>query len=184
MKKPTYKYPNFIKEVNLKMEDDKRYWLKLTFDKSKKESISIILKNPSRANKIISDKTVYNVCNYIYRNQDKYSVLSDIGSVIIINLIPYYQTYSKELRALKKLLIDKKNLATINRITRQNNKVIIAWGNHPEGLFNEYEQIKKKVMKILVQNKNYILFVDKFSKSGNPKHGQIWGYADKLEYIT
>ena len=180
MRKPIYKYPHFIKEVSLSKTDNKRYWLKLVFDETKKESIVIILKNPSKANKEISDKTVYNVSSYIYRNRHKHSVLSDIGSVIILNLIPHYQTYSKELRSLKSDIIDQVNLDTINRFTRQHSRVIIAWGNAPEGLFSQYEAIKNSVMNILSQNKNKVLYVDKLSKSGNPKHGQIWGYKDDL----
>lgn len=34
---------------------DKRYWLNLIIDETKKEDIIVILKNPSRANENISD---------------------------------------------------------------------------------------------------------------------------------
>lgn len=179
-RKPVYKYPHFVQEVTLKKDDGKRYWLKLVFDETKKESIVIILKNPSRANKEISDKTVYNVSSYIYKNRSKHSVLKDIGSIIILNLIPHYQTYSKELKSLKSDIIDQENLDTINRFTSQNSKVIIAWGNHPENLFKIYHQLKNSVMDILVKNNSEVLYVDRLSKIGNPKHGQVWGYKNDL----
>ena len=184
MKKPVYRYPNFVQNVELEKTDDKRFWLKLQIDESKKESIVVILKNPSRANKTVSDKTVYNVSSYIYHNQDKYEALKDIGSIIILNLMPHYQTYSDKLEALKNDIICDKNLDAINRITSENLKVIIAWGNHPSGLFKEYEILKTRVMKILSKNSNKVLYVDKLSKTGNPKHGQVWAYKNKLIKYT
>ena len=181
MTKPVYKYPAFIQKVTLLNDEEKRYWLNLKIDNSKQENITIILKNPSRANKEISDKTVYNVANYIYRNQSRYPELKNIGNITILNLIPYYQTYSEKLKILKETIIDQENLNTINNFTKKNNKVIIAWGNHPSGLFNEYESLKNSVMNILRINQCKIFYVDKFSQAGNPKHGQIWGYANELK---
>jgi hypothetical protein len=32
----------------------------------------------------------------------------------------------------------------------------------------------------LTKNNNKFFYVDKLSKAGNPKHGQIWGYKDRL----
>jgi hypothetical protein len=181
MKKSVYKYPDFVQKVELEITDDKRFWLKLTFDKSKKESIVVILKNPSRANKEISDKTVYNVSNYIYRNQDRYDVLKGVGSVIVLNLIPNYQTYSNQLKELNNGVICAENLSAIDIITKQNSKVIIAWGNHPAGLSKEYETLKKQVMNTLSENNNEVFYVDKLSAVGNPKHGQVWGYENDLK---
>ncbi len=180
MKKPVYKYPDFVKKVELEKADDKRFWLKLLINESKSESIIVILKNPSRANKEVSDKTVYNVSNYIFRNQERYDVLKNVGSIIILNLMPHYQTYSNKLEALKNDVVCAENLATIKRITSENSKVIIAWGNHPSGLFNEYEALKVQVMKTLLENSNKVFYVDKFSIAGNPKHGQVWGCENKL----
>jgi len=180
MTKPVYKYPDFITDITLKKTDTKRYWLKLVFDKTKKETIAVILKNPSRADKNVSDKTVYNVSSYIFKNRDKHPEFKDVGAIVILNLIPNYQTYSDQLEPLRNEIIDPVNLAVIKRFTSQDNNVIIAWGNHPRGLFNEYEQLKNSVMNILSQNNNKILYVDKLSMAGNPKHGQIWGYADRL----
>lgn len=102
-----------------------------------------------------------------------------------MNLIPYYQAYSKKLKALKDDLIDQENLKIINKFTRQHSRVIIGWGNHPIGLFDEYEQLKNSIMAYLTQNKNKFLYVDKLSKSGNPKHGQmgLCRYANSANLI-
>jgi len=180
MAKPVYKYPDFITDITLEKTDTKRYWLRLVFDDTKNEEMAVVLKNPSRADNQVSDKTVYNVSNYIYKNRDKYPEFKDVGSIIILNLIPLYQTYSDRLASLKHDIIDPDNLNAINKFTSQCKNVIIAWGNHPEGLFDEYEQLKTNVFDILSENNNMVLYVDRLSKAGNPKHGQIWAYRDAL----
>jgi hypothetical protein len=181
MKKPVYKYPDFITEIKLNKTDTKRYWLKLTIDKSKTETIVVILKNPSRANDKVSDKTVYNVSSYIYKNRDSISDFSEIGTIIILNLIPHYQTYSDKLEPLKDKIIDAENLKFINKFTSNHKKVIIAWGNAPKGLKKEYNQLRQSTLDILSENEASIFYIDKLSKELNPKHGQIWGYADELK---
>tara|TARA_Y100000588_G_C14281508_1_gene937686 strand:+ start:11113 stop:11673 length:561 start_codon:yes stop_codon:yes gene_type:complete len=180
MKKPTYKYPEFVTKVELDSENGKRYWLALQIAKNKTSGITVILKNPSRANEIISDKTVFNVCNYIHRNRKKYPVFNEIGEIIILNLIPIYMTESRGLKEFKKTIIDKKNVQTLNKYCKKNRNVIIAWGNHPRGLYNEYEVLKSETKRILIKNKNNVHFVDRMTKDGNPKHGQIWGYKNEL----
>jgi len=181
MKKPVYKYPDFVQNIELEKTDEKRFWLKLYIDASKSESIVVILKNPSRANKEVSDKTVYNVCNYIYRNQDNHNVLKAVGSIVILNLMPHYQTYSNQLEPLNNEVICQQNTDTIRSFTSEHSNVIIAWGNHPKGLFKQYEFLKVQVMEILAENSNKVFYVDKLSIAGNPKHGQIWAYNNELK---
>ena len=180
MTKPVYRYPEFVNSITLNATKDKRYWLRLGIDKNKEEDIVVILKNPSRANDKVSDKTVFNVCNYIYRNQKTYSALKNIRSIIILNLIPYYQTDSKKLQSWKEVVIDFQNLETIKSFTTECDKIIIAWGNHPKGLYDEYLFLKSKVIKIITRNKKEIFYVDRITIKGNPKHGQVWGYNNQL----
>ena len=184
MKKPTYKYPEFVTEVELKCADGKRYWLNLKIDKTKKERITVILKNPSRADKTISDKTVFNVSNYIYRNRKKYSEFENIGQITILNLMPNYMTDSKRLKEFKETIIDQDNFRTIKKYCKKDKKVIIAWGNHPSGLKQEYAELKKLATKILVENNNQVFFVKRLTKAGNPTHGQVWGYENPLKKYT
>lgn len=180
MKKPTYKHQDFIINKEYERTDRKRYWLELTINKDFTENIIVIMKNPSRATIEVSDKTVFNVCNYIFLNKNKRIELKNIGKIIILNLIPFYETYSKELIALKDEIIDTTNLEVIKKYTSNNNKVIIAWGNHPDKLFKEYEILKQAIFKILKDNNNQVFYVDKLSSAGNPKHAQIWGYQNEL----
>jgi len=58
--------------------------------------------------------------------------------------------------------------------------VIVAWGGHPKGLIEEYEELKRKTIDILKRNENNVFYVDRLSKIGNPKHGQVWGYENKF----
>jgi hypothetical protein len=184
MKKPVYKHQDFIVDKNYSRTDKKRFWLELTINKNCTENIIVIMKNPSRATLEVSDKTVYNVCNYIFLNKNNREELKNIGKIIILNLIPFYETYSKELIGLKEQIIDLENLEVIKKITSRDSTVIIAWGNHPSKLHKEYEIIKQKVLRILEVNNNEVYYVDKLSNTGNPKHGQIWGYFDKLKKIN
>jgi hypothetical protein len=183
LSKPTYYYPDFVKVVRLKKTDSKRYWLELTIDDTKQERITVILKNPSRADQTFSDKTVYNVSNYIHRNRENYKELKNIGAITILNLIPNYLTDSSKLIAYKDTLLDKENILTLKKVCNKNQKVIIAWGNHPKGLYDEYEQLKKSVMQILSDYSNEVFFVDRLTKAGNPKHGQVWAYKNKLRKL-
>lgn len=180
MTKPTYRHPEFVLNTADHRTETKRYWLKLTIDNSKADNIIVILKNPSRATKDVSDKTVFNVTNYIEKNSGTYKCLNNIGTITIVNLIPLYETYSDKLAYLTTSVFDDENLKTIDGLTSQNKNVIIAWGNHPSGLYKEYEKIKASVLDILSKNKNDVYFVHKMTNNGNPKHGQVWGYADEL----
>ena len=184
MKKPIYKYPDFVSKVELNAVNGKRYWLTLQIAKNKTDGISVILKNPSRANKIISDKTVFNVSNYIHRNRKKYAVFKNVREITILNLMPFYMTESSGLKEFKEVIIDQKNIQTLNKYCRKNRNIIIAWGNHPKGLYDEYEILKSETKKILIKNKNNVYYIDRFTKDGNPKHGQIWGYKNELKKIT
>lgn len=184
MKKPIYKYPDFVSKVELKSENGKRYWLNLKIDENKKDGITVILKNPSRADKIVSDKTVFNVSNYIHRNRENYPEFKNVGEITILNLMPNYMTESSGLKEFKETIIDRENIRTINEFCGKNRNVIIAWGNHPSGLFKEYEKLKNETKKILTENQNQVFYVDKLSKYGNPKHGQIWAYANELIKIV
>lgn len=181
-RKPKYEHWKFVtdKKANIDLENNKRYWLELTIDKKFTEKIIIILKNPSRATLEESDKTVNTVVQYINKNRKKIPELNRIGKVLILNLIPFFETDSSKLIDFKESIIDKKNIEILNKFCSENKKVIIAWGNHPSGLFYEYQDIKNEVFKILLNNKNEIYFISKQNNpnllNNNPLHGQVWGY--------
>jgi hypothetical protein len=51
MRKPVYKYPDFVIDVELDKTDSKRFWLRLIIDESKTESIIVILKTQAEPTK-------------------------------------------------------------------------------------------------------------------------------------
>jgi hypothetical protein len=179
--KQIYRHPNFVTNTDDFRIENKRYWLVLTIDDSKTDNIIVILKNPSMATKDVSDKTISNVTHYIERNSSLYKCLNNVGKITIANLIPLYETYSNKLKDVKSNIYDEENFKIINELTSKNKKVIIAWGDHPSGLYNEYQKLKELVFDILDKNKNDIYFVDKMSKTKNPKHAQTWGYTNELK---
>lgn len=103
-----------------------------------------------------------------------------MGSVVVLHVILYYQTYSNKLEPLKSEVICAENLSAIHRLSGEYSRVIIAWGDHPSGLFKEYEILKSHVTQILTENNNEVFYVDKLSIAGNPKHGLVWAYATDL----
>lgn len=180
MRKPVYRHPEFVTKTEDKRVPEKRFWLKLTIDESKSKNLVVILKNPSRATKDISDKTIFNVTNFVYKNREVHKPFNDVGTIIILNLIPLYETYSENLQLIREQIIDKTNLKWIDTFCSENKNVLIAWGNHPKGLKNEYEEIKEKVHTTFKKYNNNIYYVEKLSAQGNPKHGMVWGYDNPL----
>lgn len=180
MSKPVYHHPTFVIEASDLRTDEKRYWLKLKISDTEKENIIVILKNPSRATKDISDKTIFTLTNYIYKNRNNYDALKNVGYITILNLIPYFETYSENLAKNKVKIFDEENMKLIKEFSANTKNIITAWGNAPSGLFTDYEKVKLTVQEILKSNKNSVYFVDKYSIDGNPKHAQVWGYQDKL----
>ncbi|GMU87415.1 MAG: hypothetical protein AMXMBFR48_26560 [Ignavibacteriales bacterium] len=181
-RKPVYLHPGFVlRPVTLKRTEEKRYWLRMQFDNGGDKTVVVILKNPSRATGEVSDKTVFNVANYIYKNSKSNLALKGTGSVVILNLIPAYETYSERLKTRNEALADGVNLKYLSRFAKKADVIISAWGDAPKGLEGEYTRLRDEVVKLLSGTGKVIYYVDKLSKKGNPKHGQIWGYADKMK---
>jgi len=65
-------------------------------------------------------------------------------------------------------------------LTSKHKNAIVARGDHPKGLYIEYEQLKQTTFDTLRTNKNNVFYVDKLPKNGNPKQGQVWGYKNEL----
>ena len=179
-KAPTYHYPEFISHIRIEATRHKRYLLRLELHNPYDKELLVILKNPSRANSTVSDKTVFNICNYIYRNKCGHEALQQVGRISIVNLMPHYLTDSNLLHTQKEGLMDSKNFETIDTLCRQITTVIIAWGNAPKGLDQTYKRMTSKVLTILGTRQNRVYCVKQLSAAGHPRHGQIWAYTDPL----
>lgn len=179
-----YNHHDFITSKEYRRIGDKRYWLELVFDSGKPENVVVIMKNPSKATLNVSDVTVNRLTKYIYLNRNKYEFFTNIGKVIVLNLIPFYETDSSKLIEIGKPIIDEENMKIIAKYLFKNKKVIVAWGDHPKHLSKEYETLKNRVFGIILENKNDVHYVHSLSQAGNPKHAQGWGYGHELKKYT
>jgi len=180
-KKPFYSYPEEYVDINgIKMcceeSENKRYCLEIPLkNRNQDNGIVVILKNPSRAKAKEADKTISTVIRYISKKEE----LKDIGKIVILNLMPVYETYSDKLTEDN---IDDKNMEYIVHYTRKYKKTIIAWGNKPKNFRAEkYKELCDIVLKILKDNE--VFRVGEISEKGNPKHGQVWRYVKEEDVL-
>ena len=64
----------------------------------------------------------------------------------------------------------------------QSSIIIAAWGNSPNWIKPLYKR-RIEIVKNLIKNlgkKSQTFYVKSLSNEKNPKHAQIWGYADKM----
>lgn len=167
----------------------RRFSLKIPITKrDSKNSIVVILKNPSQADKSKSDLTINKVIEYILRNEQ----LKDHDQIIIVNLLALYRTSSKEIKSIIKCTseefvagndskLEKNDSAIINAIT-ESKTVILAWGNHALGIKKLYDYRVQTVLKMVyqLQKQKKVYYVKSLSKYDNPRHAQVWGYENSL----
>lgn len=179
-----YRYPPFAKIISISQQDGKRYSLEVSLEAQGKGSLVVIQKNPSRANDQVSDHTINRVLNYVQGNRNRYSALEEVGCVVFLNLIPWYETYSRKLVRKQDRLADPVNMETISQYLANSGPCIIAWGNPPAGLQDPYIELCTEVMIILKKYGNPVFHVGALTRLNQPRHGQIWGYEDKLSPYT
>lgn len=132
--------------------DDKcRYYLYVPFEtKVNNNTALVIMKNPSKANGIHSDKTVNNVlqfCKYRY------------GSVYMFNVFPFYSTNSDEPNTIIRNSpnfeeIMQENMEYLEKKLKLADDIIVAWGRNEK---KELEKYFKSILKVL-ERKNKQLF--------------------------
>jgi hypothetical protein len=175
-----YTYPRFATVSAVHEEESRRFSLEVLLGTPGEQTWLVIQKNPSRARKGVSDHTINRVLNYLYRNRERYEILRSIGRVVFLNLIPWYETYSTELKHRKQALKDTANLEIIEGYLKEKHPCLVGWGNPPLGLAAPYGELVEEVVQALGKNTNPIYRVGSLTRLGHPRHGQIWGYADPL----
>lgn len=176
----TYLYKNYVVKEGIKINNDSknnlRYLMEVPLRNDFNKSILVILKNPSKATKYISDHTINNVLNFC--NSRRYS------KVYIMNL---YSTYSTDPKGIAKLIKDNQEEIAIgknnDKILEQTSKkvedIIVAWGSNTFGCTMKYKHRIEEVTKI-IQGKN-LYYVESKSKCGwYPKHAQIWSVNSNI----
>ncbi|MFD0588624.1 DUF1643 domain-containing protein [Paenibacillus sp. GCM10027627] len=195
--------------------DEYRYSLTIFFKrKVAGPTAVVIMKNPSKAGiidetnkKLLSDDTIYHVCDYIFKRQEKFSKL------IILNLFPIYGSTFKNIdfkNNIKQLTgksgeysRNDKEIETIVDSLTNTDKIILAWGGYPslgvkksskneeqkleeqvkEQVKELYAQRIKKVLKIIDGRPTYK--VGKGLTNGKfPQHGKMWYDYEELELFS
>lgn len=193
------------KEIELiKPDNDYRYSITIPFKNRKKERVAIIImKNPSKAgiydhqtqNKI-SDETIYNVCDYIYKHKYKFS------KVIILNLFPIYGSTFKNIAIKDQNEYLGHNLNTIRNdeiitevLTSINDyTLILAWGGYPDMGKKSTRKQNYNTRKLYRQRINQILNIigdrptykvgSQLTNNIFPSHGKVWFDFEELETFS
>ncbi|MEG0774392.1 DUF1643 domain-containing protein [Clostridium sp.] len=164
-----------IKEDN-SIEPLKRYSLEIELNRTNNlknyEKIVIIMMNPSKANKELSDDTVNRIIKEIHIQKKK------VKYITILNLFSVFEKDSKKLKDYMKEYgyevvagISNNDLYNNDDLIRQScenvNEVIIAWG---DGKQKWYRQRENDVLSILAKINIEVLCCNDLSILGYPRH--------------
>ncbi len=203
----TFSYPDFIDTTLITglidTNENRRFLLSIPLSTEAKNSLLVILKNPSCATTNECDVTINRIVNYVTLNKTN-PLLKEIDKIQIVNLFAYYETYSDSLKDVYKefgeeFLVGNDNLSNnyeyfvelnndqiINEAIQNASLIILSWGDSPKGIKPLYRkrvnQVKGFIKDLNMFDK--VFYVNSISKDGNPKHAQIWGYSDKLIKYT
>ncbi|AWK51609.1 hypothetical protein DIC82_11490 [Clostridium beijerinckii] len=159
------------------VSDDGNYRYRLTrvWDNNK-QSATVIMLNPSKANELKSDKTVMNLTNFLIDN--------NFGSVNIVNLFSYMTTDPSKLHEREEQF-ERYNNTYIELAFEEADIIIIAWVRDNK----KYIKNRKiEIEKILIPYKSKTkCFMD--SEGIKPRHprdlGDKWTLEDyDFMYIT
>jgi hypothetical protein len=163
-------YKKYVTNVEVDIDEsiNSRYLLVAEFDNDNIEAVAIIMKNPSKANKEKSDKTVNNVLEVAYRE--------GFGKVYILNLYSYYSQDVKDIKELINANDEEdfnKNDECIQDVIKQVDKVIVGWGTiqGSRSFLQKYNNRVKRVYE-LIQHKELKVIDEDFTNSNYPKHPQ------------
>jgi len=127
-----------------------RYALWRNWDRSK-QSVMFIGLNPSKADKIQDDHTIFRCINF--------AKSWGYGSIFVTNLFAYRAKTPNEMKSSTEP-IGKENDTWINNLSKEAELIIAAWGNHGTFL-NRSEEIVNSISNLNCIKKN---------KSGEPSH--------------
>jgi hypothetical protein len=176
-----HRYPDFARVISIDQTEGKRYSLEIALDGQADDPLLVIQKNPSRADAQVSDHTVNRVLRYLHYHRGQIPWLRNIGRVVFLNLIPWYETYSENLTRIGQELADPGNLTAIAGFASTGGPCIIGWGNPPKGLKAPYAELSEQVLGLLRMAGNPVFHVGTLTRLGYPRHGQFWGYRDPMQ---
>ncbi|PEV47418.1 DUF1643 domain-containing protein [Bacillus thuringiensis] len=147
----------------------------------------VIMFNPSKAGRIdedgkmVSDETTYNVLNYLYQSDEKFS------KVTILNLFSLYEpnlnkknNYIKDIEEVNNQENDRKIAEIIGTAGEFQEKIIVAWGGRPKGVSSHVYRGRIKFIKEILKGKIVYHVYDPYRKSKTPQHGSQWCDYEKI----
>lgn len=170
-----FRYKRYVKKADIDFEGDHvnscfRYLLKVPLRNKGKKKVLAIMKNPSKANKKISDLTINRVLKFC--NNEGYS------EVYIMNLYSYYSTDPNKIAKLyaegkRDMAIGSGNDSIMKDILPEVNDVIVAWGSDTFGYTDEYKNRIRQVINI-IKGKNLYYVQENNGQGWYPRHAQVW----------
>lgn len=179
-KKVIYKYKQYIDVDNIliNQEGEYRYSLFIPYKNPvNKKNVLVIMRNPSKANKDISDKTINNVLGFCHNKYD---------GVYMTNLYPYYETNSTKVKDfIESVSYEEqmeKNAQILDTLLESVDEVIAAWGTNNTGSKYDkgYEDVIGQILETL-NKKNKDVYAMRFVASKNPWHPRNWEENFNLE---
>ena len=156
-KQSNLQYPQQVTNVDVLGLDNSRirFLLSIKTNSKNNKSILVIMKNPSQANKIFSDKTVNNVISHLCNNYN---------TIYIANLFPYYSTKANGLLSYfddtDDISIHIINEMIIQKYISLVDDILIGWGTNTIGMKQkDYDDIIFSVMNILFKSDKPLYFV-------------------------
>jgi len=161
------------------MSSDKKYRFTISIpfkNPSGNNTALVIMKNPSKANKSVSDRTINSLINKCY--SENYS------SIIVMNIFPYYSTPASGVKkfiknpAYNKIM--QRNLVKLSKKLNCCTDIIIAWGTETIGCGKKlYNDEISKIINLIQESGKKILAVKQ--KSSYPRHPLKWGCNVNLD---
>lgn len=169
----TYKYKEYARVDKIEGNDTYRYLLSVSLtDGDEQKTALVIMQNPSKATKSVSDQTVNTVLKILH--QFRYS------KVHITNLIPLYGTDSGTISDLAEnnLEIYKENDCIISKLSHEVSKVFVAWGGKNKFSSEFYNRRIEAIQRILQKN---IAYCYRKNKNGTPLHPSRGRWKDNKQ---
>lgn len=175
-----------IAKITPEFSDDKKYRYKLSLpfhpEPSRTKRAAIILKNPSSADAMKADKTVYNAAKTIYMS------FPDVGTVEILNLFGIRGTKPCDVVVVHESggnIVGARNDDAIDEVISAVDYVVLAWGGAAPIKKSVYDARICEVFFILGQHSNKISIYRKAEKGSDkyPFHACYWPHTNSFEKI-
>ncbi|WP_199616245.1 DUF1643 domain-containing protein [Paenibacillus alkalitolerans] len=189
MPMPYPPFANVIKAVKEHVVDGiwLRDWLEVSINKEASNTVLYILMNPSKADQEECDDTVEKLLNFTMdQSNDKDSVIPDVGTVIIVNLFPFYKTESNKLYEVLLELTEKRggyedlmkaNMRKIRKAIKKSQYIVLGWGDAPKHVDEwHHRELCSGILKVLHKSDDKQVFVfhstreKTVTRKRNPRH--------------